>query len=246
VRTVEAGVLRVRDWSGQDVAISLRDRFVHEGASAIEALPAGSARELEQGIARALSRGTRILLCDAATQADLERLASVALRVQQPIVWAGSAGLAHALGGLLPGATPAATPRCASRHGRTLLFVGTTHPVTSLQVSHLAQQPGAIDRAIHRVPCDGASEQEIVAAFAAEPVAALILTGGDTAAFVLRALGAFSIVLAGEVARGIPWGFIEGGMADGCAVVTKSGGFGQREALLHAFEFCERRACEPA
>jgi D-threonate/D-erythronate kinase len=245
-RTVEAGALCVRDWSGQDRVISLRARFVHEEASAIEVLPAGSERELEQGIAHALSRGTRILLCDAVTQADLERLAAVALRAQQPIVWVGSAGLAYALAGLLPVASPAAAPRCASRRGRTLLFVGTTHPVTNLQISHLAQQPGAMDRAIHRVPCEGASVQEIVAAFSAEPVAALIVTGGDTAAFVLRALGASGIVLMGEIARGIPWGLIEGGMADGCVVVTKSGGFGQREALLHAFEFCERRACEPA
>jgi len=245
-RTVEAGVLRVRDWSGQDAVSSLRDLFVHEGSNAIEVLPAGCERELEQGIARALSRGTRILLCDAVMQADLEQLAAVALRMQQRILWAGSAGLAHALAGLLSACSPPAATRCTNRHGRTLLFVGTTHPVTSLQVSHLAQMPGGMDRTIHYVPCDGASQQEIVAAFAAEPVAALILTGGDTAAFVLRALGASSIVLAGEIARGVPWGFIEGGMADGCAVVTKSGGFGHRDALVHAFEFCERRACEPA
>jgi len=103
--------------------ISLRARFVHEEASAIEVLPAGSERELEQGIAHALSRGTRILLCDAVTQADLERLAAVALRAQQPIVWAGSAGLAYALAGLLPVASPR-PHRYARSPGRTLLLLG--------------------------------------------------------------------------------------------------------------------------
>jgi len=245
-RTVVAGVLRVRDWSGQDTAISLRGLFSHEAASAIEVLPTGPEQELEQGIAQALARGTRILLCDATVHGDLERLASAALRVRQPILWAGSAGLAHALADGLPVASPVGAPDHASRHGRTLLFAGTTHPVTSLQLSCLGGQRGERDRLIHRVPCDGASEKNIVAAFAERPVAGLILTGGDTAAFVLHALGASSIVLEGEVSRGIPWGFVEGGIADGCTVVTKSGGFGHREALVDAFEFCERIAYEPA
>jgi uncharacterized protein YgbK (DUF1537 family) len=215
-------------------------------------LSTGSEQHLAQGIARALTKGTRILLCDSTTPADLERLAAAGRQMQQPLLWAGSAGLAHALAEKLAPFIPIPIPNPktasppAQRHGRTLLFIGTPHPVTSLQVAHLEHESGGLDRAIHRIPCAAASEQEVVAAFATRPVAALILTGGDTASFVLRALGASSIALAGEIARGIPWGFIEGGMADGCIVVTKSGGFGQREALLQAFEFCERRFSEPA
>ena len=124
--------------------------------------------------------------------------------------------------------------------------MGTRHPVTSLQVSHLEGDSGTLNRAIHRIQLGTTLEQEIVAAFAAQPVSALVLTGGETAAFVLQALGASSIVLAGELAPGIPWGFVEGGVADGCVVVTKSGGFGQHDALAHAFEFCKRRSFEPA
>jgi uncharacterized protein YgbK (DUF1537 family) len=112
--------------------------------------------------------------------------------------------------------------------GRTLLFVGSPHPVTSLQIAHLEKSPHATSRATHRIPHADASPQDVVAAFTAKPAAALILTGGDTAAFVLRSLGASSLELAGEVARGIPWGFVEGGVADGCVVITKSGGFGER------------------
>ena len=130
--------------------------------------------------------------------------------------------------------------------GAHAIFVGSPHPVTSLQVAHLQQEGDSIDSAIHRIPSTDGSEQDLVAAFNASPVGALILTGGDTAAFVLRALGAAQIELAGEIARGIPWGFVMGGVADGCAVVTKSGGFGERDALVHAFEFCERRLYEKA
>jgi uncharacterized protein YgbK (DUF1537 family) len=86
----------------------------------------------------------------------------------------------------------------------------------------------------------------VVDAVHAGPVAALILTGGDTAAFVQRSLGASRIELGGELARGIPWGFVEGGVADGCVVITKSGGFGDRDTLVQAFEFCERRSYETA
>jgi uncharacterized protein YgbK (DUF1537 family) len=224
----------------------LRDLFVHEDENKIEVLPTGSEQQLEQGIARALTKGTHILLCGSTTQADLETLAAAGLHAQHPLLWAGSAGLAHALAGKLPRSTTRAAAQTVQRHGRTLLFVGTPHPVTNLQVAYLEQKSVGMDRATHRIPCVEASEQEVVDAFAAKPVAALILTGGDTAAFVLRALGASSIVLAGEIARGIPWGVIEGGIADGCMVVTKSGGFGERAALVHAFEFCERRSSDPA
>ena len=245
-RTVESGVLTVRDWSGQDAAIPLRGQFPHEDANGVEVLPAGSEQHLEQGIVRAVTKGTRVLLCDSTSQNDLERLAAAGLQVQQPLVWAGSAGLAHALAGKLATSIPKAASQTTQRHGRTLLFVGTPHAVTSFQVAHLQRESGGMDRAIYRIPCAAASEQDVVAAFTAGPVSALILTGGDTASFVLHALGASSIMLAGEIARGIPWGFVEGGMADGCAVITKSGGFGEREALVHAFEFCERRSSEPA
>jgi D-threonate/D-erythronate kinase len=241
-RTVQSGILNVRDWSGQDAMISLRDLFPDADANAVDVLPAGSEQQLEQGIMRAVANGTRILLCDSNTQADLEHLAAAAVRVEQPLLWAGSAGLAHALAGTLPAAHATTVFPGAHRDGRTLLFVGTRHPVTNLQVSHLEQDSGATDRTIHRIQRGTTSEQEVVAAFVAQPVSALVLTGGGTAAFVLHALGASSIVLAGELALGIPWGFIEGGLADGCIVITKSGGFGEHDALVHAFEFCEGRS----
>jgi uncharacterized protein YgbK (DUF1537 family) len=117
-----------------------------------------------------------------------------------------------------------------------------------LQVSHLEQQSGA--GTIHHVNWDEPSHHAIRAAFNAAPTTTLVLTGGETAAFVLRALDAFSVLLAGEIAPGIPWGVIQGGDADGCIVITKSGGFGNRNTLADAFDFCQRidlrRACASA
>ena len=249
-RTVRAGILSIRDAAAQDTTVALRDLFRTIDDAQIATLAAAAEPQLEQGIARALATGIRVLLCDAQTQADLERLATVASRLQQPILWTGSAGLAYALAATLPASRSSQSVRPAQREGRTILFVGTDHPVTALQVSHLESHPEAADHAIHRVNWASPSQPAIRAAFAAAPTAALVLTGGETAAFVLSALGASSILLAGELAPGIPWGLIEGGAADGCVVVTKSGGFGSHDMLLHAFEFCNRicngRAYAPA
>ncbi len=238
-RTVRDGVLRIRDFSGQDAAVVLRDLFVGVDAGEIGVLGVGPEEELEQGIERALASGVRILLCDAMVQDDLELLAAAGWRVGRPLLWCGSAGLARALaGGLEAGHAKAGLPGLR-REGETMLFVGTDHAVTNLQVAQL--ESDAAGRVVHRVAWGTVSEREIMAAFCAQAVGALILTGGETAAFVLRALGATSIVLAGELEAGIPWGVVDGGLADGCVVVTKSGGFGERNALVRAFEFCERR-----
>jgi len=232
-RTVRNGVLTIRDGANQNTALSLTDLF--QGVpDQIGILAAPTAN----GIADAIASGIRILLCDSQTQADLDRLAAAASRLPQPILWTGSAGLAHALAATLPRTrnTSAVAP---SRDGRILLFVGTDHPVTTLQVAHLADTPQAV---VHQIDWSAASSRSIQTAFNEAPTAALVLTGGETAAWILRALDASTILLGGELAPGIPWGIVEGGAADGCMVVTKSGGFGARDALLHAFHFC-RETC---
>jgi uncharacterized protein YgbK (DUF1537 family) len=245
-RTVRSGSLSVRDCSGQDSTISLRDQFPGVDTAHIDLLPTGPTRTLLASIRSAIENGTRILLCDADTQDDLDRIAAAARQIQRPVLWVGSAGLARALAAVLPAAAAPAPVEKQRRPGRTLLFTGTPHPVTLLQLSHLVGNAPEMQQAIVRIDFSSSAEQQVQQAFAGQPVGALILNGGDTAAFVLQLLGAASIVLAGELAPGIPWGFIEGGAADGCLVVTKSGGFGEHDSLVHAFEFCSRRAHELA
>ena len=65
-------------------------------------------------------------------------------------------------------------------------------------------------------------------------VSGLVLVGGDTAHSVLAGLQANAVELGGEVQRGIPMGTVAGGDADGKFVVTKGGGFGDRDALVNA------------
>jgi len=61
---------------------------------------------------------------------------------------------------------------------------------------------------------------------------ALVLLGGDGARAVLHRLGAESVQVHGAVQEGIPHGVIESGRAAGLTVVTKAGGFGERDSIV--------------
>ena len=245
-RTVSGGVLYVRDSAQQNSSLDLAAMFGVHGCDAVDLLPVASESELERAVRGALDRGTRVLICDAETQLHLDRVAAAACRIEQPILWTGSAGLARAVASQLPSAGSKRLVDRAWPAGRTLLFVGTDHPVTNLQISHLQQEPATATVQIHRLEWNNSSAECVCEAFSEAPVSALILTGGDTAAFVLGTLNAHAIRLAGELGPGVPWGYIEGGDADGCVVVTKSGGFGRQDTLTNAFHFCSRRAYAPA
>lgn len=236
-RTVDAGLLHIRDVAGQQKIVPLRSLFAQVDPLRIGILHTGSAGELQTQVEAAIAHGMQILLCDASTADHLGHIALAALGSSRRILWVGSAGLARAMARSLPAysAEPRFVPR--RRVGRTVVFVGTEHPVTKLQVLQLAS---AGEHTLHQVAWGQVSSTCIRKTFADGPVRALVLTGGDTAAYVLRALEAHVIRLTGELSPGIPWGIIEGGLADGCAVVTKSGGFGSRDALLSIVDFLQQ------
>jgi uncharacterized protein YgbK (DUF1537 family) len=68
------------------------------------------------------------------------------------------------------------------------------------------------------------------------PHGTLLLTGGETAYSVCRALGAAGIALAGEVEPGLAIGALLGGPFAGLTVITKAGGFGDPETLARIDE----------
>ncbi|MGB6742961.1 MAG: four-carbon acid sugar kinase family protein [Terracidiphilus sp.] len=221
-RTVRNGILEISDASGQNATVDLRELFP---APMLEAMVSVcSAGE----VAAAIESGKTVLLCDSATQEDLNALA----RAAQPfagLLYAGSAGLARAIANLY-GTHALPAPRAAA--SRTLVVAGSAHPVTKLQLEHL-EGVAHRHRGLHilRIECEAGDEAKIREAFRSLEPEALILTGGDTALFAGQALGAHSILLQGEFAPGIPWGILEGGVAHGRIAVTKSGGFGSATAL---------------
>jgi D-threonate/D-erythronate kinase len=237
-RTVDQGVLRICDIAGQQTLISLRDLFLSSVHSRITIIPAGSQPTLRQAMLQALDDGRNILLCDSISTNDLNMLAQTVSSLSLKALWVGSGGLASALAEALSPhkAAPTQPPLPA---GPALLICGTNHPVTMLQLHALQGQHTTAESAhIIQIDWQQTMPAEIRAYVAQHQPAILILTGGDTAAFVLDALDADSVLLCRELAPGIPLGRITGGLADGCNVITKSGGFGDESALLNIFNLC--------
>ena len=198
----------------------------------------------------------RFLIEDAASQEELSHIARAALGQDPPALLVGSAGLAREAAAILGNrfARPCATA-IPETDGRPLVFVvGSVHDVTAAQVRHLIKSCATTEveaeqvRASHfqqaedsgahlvvRVPLERFSERAmdgLVCAIESASVGGLFVTGGDTARLVCNALRVEAIHLRGETAPGIPWGVVEGGPADGLQIVTKSGGFGDADALV--------------
>ena len=188
--------------------------------------------------------GPQFTLVDAATDRDLDEIVAAGFARSCRVLWAGSAGLASALARALGGPLlPASRPRLS----RGVLFaIGSDHPVTLEQQRRLlgcrpAVESGdaetiraALDGGHHvilRFPRGGEVSELLLAVH--RHAAALVLSGGDTASAVCRALGATRIELAGEIAPGIPQGFLDGRSR----VATKSGGFGAPDAFIQIADF---------
>ena len=71
-------------------------------------------------------------------------------------------------------------------------------------------------------------------------VGALVLSGGDTAAFVCKKLGCKGIKLEDEIIPGIPVGRLIGEKSDGMYAVTKSGSFGSFDAFEEIMKYMEK------
>lgn len=65
----------------------------------------------------------------------------------------------------------------------------------------------------------------------------IILTGGETAAAVIKRLGAYGMWIDSEVDSGIPFGFLYKGPYDGFPVITKAGAFGREDTLRICVEY---------
>ncbi|WP_420237075.1 4-hydroxythreonine-4-phosphate dehydrogenase PdxA [Telmatobacter bradus] len=248
-RTVRDGKLCVRDFTGQDRIQNLWEKIPRSQRERTALIPAGSVESLQEQMRAALAASQSILLCDAREQADLDRIVRAARSLPQRILWCGSAGLAEALAGSMKSEVRQQRKRPLA--GRTLVISGTDHSVTRVQMRALAggTQPGhelaecATDCAAVELDWQQTNEESIRTLWQREAEGnkpALLLTGGDTAAFVLQAFGATGLLLGGEVEAGLPWGVIVGGMAENAMIMTKSGGFGSEKTLIRAVEFARQ------
>jgi len=226
-RIVRDGILEIQDAAGKSSRVRLASLFPLSARSHIFQVTSPSE------LGPALQSGMTTLICDSVTQADLEAIAREAQQLPG-LLYAGSAGLAQALAELSQMKLPSAiVPPVA----RTLLIVGSPHPVTRLQLENFDRDRFSNAKVLH-IGMRFRAEARIRSEFQSFAPQALVLTGGETALLAVQALEANSFLLQGELASGIPWGLVQGGAAHGCVVVTKSGGFGAPGAfndILSAF-----------
>jgi len=241
-RFVLNGSLHVNDGAtGERREIRIRDLVPEQMHALIGWIACGTDRLVEQSLRREIGEGRHLLVCDAGESEDLERIVRVAGQLPQRLLWAGSAGLGRELGRILPSGTSVLRRSRDPARGQTLIFAGSSHSVTRLQADRLAKamSESSLPCVFVQVRYEEWSEDSVRRVFQeAGSVGSLVLTGGDTAAKILRALGAGAIEIMGEMTIGIPWGIVHGGLASGCVVVTKSGGFGGEDALVEAVHFC--------
>jgi D-threonate/D-erythronate kinase len=240
-RLVLNGYLHVHDGTGERRKTPIHDLVPQHMHPSIGLIQRGTDMLVEQSLRREAGAGKHLLVCDASESEDLERLVRVASRLPQRLLWAGSAGLGRELARVLSSSTSMLRGTRVPVRGRTLIITGSSHPVTQLQLDRLTtvMSKSSLPCVTIQVRYGESSDDNLRKAFReAGTVGSLVLTGGDTAATVLRALGAEAIEIAGEVTVGVPWGILHGGLANGCVVVTKSGGFGSENALVDAVDFC--------
>ena len=174
-----------------------------------------------------------IVVADAETDADLEALVDAALAVAPPPLLAGSAGLARPLAarlGCLAG--PASLPA-----GRWLIVAGSLHPATRRQIAE-ARRAGL--RVLATPEHEEGDRTRAAAALAAEAARVLaresfdlvVVTGGETALALYRALGARRIDLVGAPGPGLALGRLQAPGRAALTVMTKAGGFGPPRLLV--------------
>jgi uncharacterized protein YgbK (DUF1537 family) len=256
-RIVKDGVLQIIE-AGCKRTIDLRESLAAVGIHDVSVIPTGSAaRAISEGMRDALQAGKKLVLCDAKSSEDLQLTVAAARRHTRDILWIGSGGLAHALASELPKVNVQEKDRIVD--GPAVLFVGSDHVVTRRQIEVLKQIASVLEASVEEFEGSGTEHQFVVlnitrnsttgdqirramSALPTHAIACGVLTGGDTAALVCRALGVRSLRLHEEFAPGLPLGTVIGGVLDGVPVILKSGGFGKDDALCGLLDrFAKRK-----
>lgn len=192
---------------------------------------------------------------DTPDQRSLDTVARVILDASDPILAVGARGLAAAFASAIGGPMSAENP--LPLPGPLVVAIGSRDPITREQIAafRAVDRPTVIAAPNGRVPEDAATGAIVLLMITetepAEPIgvvarrfgagvaayvtahvpAALVISGGETAAAVLAALQIDLLEVMGEALAGIPWCRAGIGGHE-TLILTKSGGFGDREVLL--------------
>jgi uncharacterized protein YgbK (DUF1537 family) len=228
-RTSADGMLHIQDLTGHQ-SIPLR-----EGLRATGVHPAWLAATHDlRSLAASMQQPAQAIFCEASDDQHLQTIVQAARGLKLPILWIGSAGLAHALSAALYSRSASPAPRLP--RGGLLLFTGSNHPVSLQQLASLLTESVTV---VH-IERNVTSQSQIREAASHIEHGTLLMNGGDTALQVCRALGILALQILGEFAPGIPQATACGGRFDGATVILKSGGFGDADLLCRIAALCTR------
>jgi uncharacterized protein YgbK (DUF1537 family) len=260
-RTVQDGVLESTDCSGAE-RIDIPQLLAQQGIASEQIVsikpgvqnPATLAFTLNTDIAN----GARLVVVDSISQDDLRAVVTTGTKLGRRILWVGSAGLAIALADHL-GQTEAAQATLQAQDASVVFCIGSTHPVTVRQKAMLMTAADVVEIEaesknikaarqavrekrhlvviVERGKATEFSVREVFCCLEGLPLAAIVFTGGDTGMLVCKVLGVQTIQLRHEIVPGLPWGTLCGGAFPGLSIASKSGGFGNDDALLRSAEF---------
>lgn len=264
-RTVRGGVLHVEGRPLHETALWAAEQRAPAPSVAAQLAPARAGHldletvrgpELGEALREAASNAP-VVICDAESSEDLERIAVAGLA--QGFVLAGAAGLAGALAAQLaldnsfsaPSTQPRPRPRLQPRQADVLFVLGTA----SAAAKHQAQELEASGVLVHRlspaeiegfhldhegtvaVIVDAPVDPSISAAITAALTGLarrhhadrhLVLSGGETAQSILKALNISELV---PLLQAHP-GAVVSTSLDGRLVATRPGSYGTSNSLL--------------
>ena len=183
---------------------------------------------------------TGVSLWDAESDADLLAIVVAASALPGRVLWAGTGGLAGALGG-------GVAPR-PEMPAPLLAMIGSDHPVSQAQLAATSRHH-VLEGAIRDLPLPAAISLRlppgVPRAEAAERIGrcftelarqlprpgSCIVAGGETLRALADGLGTTALTVLGEQAPGLPISRMEGGHWHGLPILSKSGAFGARDFL---------------
>ncbi len=227
----------------QQGRFSVEEPLQQRGVTCVRVPVERDERSLSESLRSYQGASPTVFLCEANTQQDLNRTVEEGLAAKCPVIWTGSGGLALSLAAQISPSLPTLRKEPASK-ATVVFFIGSDHPVTQRQLQHLHSicPDTAIIIPVMRGYTSASEIQAEIDSLPRHKIGCVFMTGGETAMFVCRALGAQSLIVESEVAPGVPRTRICGGILDGVDAVLKSGGFGEPDLLCHiAQQYASRK-----
>jgi D-threonate/D-erythronate kinase len=176
------------------------------------------------------------VLVDATTTEDLASLVKL-FGQSRDLMWAGSTGLLRAMAQTLPSPKPPASRTAHTPCTQPLIVVGSQNPRSRTQHAFALRAANSVaslstpDVRLHPAQVTTQLVDQVVAKLRAGQCDGMVVTGGETAKQIAKAINATGISVLREVQAGIPLCILHTPEGD-IPMITKAGGFGDEDIFM--------------